>query len=876
MRFFRVPAFTGIETHRDDADRGSLRVVEGCVPHGPGGLRSGPIWKKVGDVDLFSSSDQNHMTASDDGKGNSIVYVSRDSEVHDMAVFSTEHTELDSLGATYNVASPTPYTGSDAVITPVGNRLYAMGDGEAEAAYIGKGPPTATASVFPDEVLYDQEWSRFPNCKFYTLGPKKTIFAAGNPDKPLTVYISEPAGLTSPYRDNPYSTEDTTHFPGSLSTVDILSSNASKITALSTRGDQVVVHTDKGCHLLYSPQADQADTGYRVEQVPATNFSGAVNTQVVAGESGSQHFWLGHDGQIYKDEAATRGPEDFKGYADAAQANWKAKGQWEKEHPVDLSDSFATYDPQSGMYWVYAKSNEFNLSQADQPPGFPLNLKTSVIPDAPSAPENLASLISIPDAPAAPENLSSSILHDAPGVPNNLASSFIPTAPGEPENLASVVIPDLPVPGAPQNLSSSVIPDAPGVPQNLSSALDVPAPGVPQNLSSQLVFEPGVPQNLSSSFVPDAPSNPRNLSSSLVPDVPGIPQNLNSSFVPDAPSNPRNLSSSLIPDAPGVPQNLTSEIPGLSFNFTFPTQWADPMYDNRKSMYVRAAERLKRIIKNDISIDVEIVEQALDGPSGTWASAGPTLYFPAGLVGSNNLTYARVAEGIIRVDSADANSLDQPAFPEHNGVTGVSGHYALALHELCHILGVGGFWNHSTLNNQHSNRYSLVDCTTYQDAAFNNTPQYIGVHGHDRYRLLAGTSGLGGNVMHWAIPVQFATSSSNQHAPNCGGPHLWYSGFNTTEYRDVIYPGGPATQPMFEHELMVPFYSLGDPVYISEVTIGLLQDLGYTVDYSEADALPVNAWSSMSSSMSSPDTNKITKSFCSDCGCGSELKCTTD
>ncbi len=354
MRFFRIPAFTGIETHRDDADRGSLRVVEGCVPHGPGGLRSGPVWGKIGDVDLFSTDAHNKVTGSDDGQGNSAIFVSRNSEVHDMAIISTENTALVSLGTSYAVVNPVSiYNVSDGAITPIGNRLYAMGDGSAEAAYIGKGPPSVTASVFPDEELYDLEWSRFPSCKFYVQGPKKTIFASGNPAKPLTVYISEPAGMTNPYRDSPYSTELTSHNPGVLSTVDILGSNASKITALSTRGDQVVVHTDKGCHLLYSPKSDQAETGYRVEQVPATNFSGAVNTQVVSGESGSQHFWFGHDGQIYKDAAASRGAEDFRGYADAAQANWKAKGQWEKEHPTDLSDSFATYDPQSGMYWLY-------------------------------------------------------------------------------------------------------------------------------------------------------------------------------------------------------------------------------------------------------------------------------------------------------------------------------------------------------------------------------------------------------------------------------------------------------------------------------------------------------------------------------------------
>ena len=526
MRFFRIPAFTGIETHRDDADRGSLRVVEGCVPHGPGGLRSGPVWKKIGDVDLFSSSDQNHMHASDDGKGNSIVYVSRTDEVHDIAVFSTEHTEIVSLGASYAVADPTPYRADDASVTPIGNRLYAMGDGSAEAAYVGKGPPTATASVFPDEELYDQEWSRFPSCKFYVQGPKKTIFASGNPDKPLTVYISEPAGLTNPYRDSPHSTELTNHNPGVLSTVDILSSNASKITALSTRGDQVVVHTDKGCHLLYSPKADQADTGYRVEQVPATNFSGAVNSQVVSGESGSQHFWMGHDGQIYKDEAASRGAEDFRGYADAAQANWKAKGQWEKEHPVDLSDAFATYDPQSGMYWVYTRSDEYDHSLSGLIPEFPLNLQSSVVPDA-------------------------------PGVPPILNSNSTPSAPSAPLDLDSISVPDLAP--TPTLLNSTLIPDPPSIPLGLTSII---VPEKPEGLTSTVVFEPGAPRLLTSVAIPDAPGAPRLLTSVAIPDAPGAPRLLTSAITAvDAPGTPRLLTSAITAvDAPGAPRLLTSAI----------------------------------------------------------------------------------------------------------------------------------------------------------------------------------------------------------------------------------------------------------------------------------------------------------------------------
>ena len=370
MRFFRIPSFTGIETHRDDADRGSLRVVEGCLPFGSGGLRSGPVWKTVGAASTRSTDQENQLHAADDGKGNSVLLVSRFNEVHEIAVISTENTSIEQFGTPYLVVDPIGlYTQDKGVLAPVGNQLYSFGDGDGEAVFVGKGPPLATSTdVYPDESLYSYEWSRFPNCKFFVQGPKKTLFAAGNPDKPLTVYVSEPAGITkdpngSPYatKDSPYSTEDPAGlaYGGRLSTVDILGSNASKITALSTRGDQVIVHTDKGCHILYAPSGDQAETGYRVEQTPATNFSAAVNSQVVAGETGTMDYWLGHDGQIYKDESASRGPEDKKSSGDPDQVSWKAKSLWENEFPEDLSESFAVYDRQSGMYWVYIKSEEY-------------------------------------------------------------------------------------------------------------------------------------------------------------------------------------------------------------------------------------------------------------------------------------------------------------------------------------------------------------------------------------------------------------------------------------------------------------------------------------------------------------------------------------
>jgi hypothetical protein len=390
VRFFRIPAFTGIETHRDDMDRGSLRIVEGCIPHGPGGLRSSPVWSTLGTVSQVSTDDQNKASAIDDSSGTSLLFASRNNEVHDVAMIHAANSVTLSLGHhDYDVINQALFTDAKAYYAPVGNKLYAFGDGSDTAVMVGKGPRfkgSQASNRGPDKVLYTQEWSDFPQCQFFVAGPMKTIFASGNPRDPLAIYISEPAGQMQPFRNAPHSTESSTESPGlvsdsiyhpleqtvggtadGMSTVRIIGSNATRVTALSTRGDKIVVHTDAGCHILYAPSADQASTGYRVEQVAATNTSSAVNSQVVAGDGGTQPFWFGFDGQIYKDEAAVRGAEDFKSYSDPQQASWKAKGKWEREHPNNLENSFATYDPQSGMYWVFVESSESALSVRSLP-----------------------------------------------------------------------------------------------------------------------------------------------------------------------------------------------------------------------------------------------------------------------------------------------------------------------------------------------------------------------------------------------------------------------------------------------------------------------------------------------------------------------------
>ena len=343
MRFFRVPAFSGIEVHRDDADRGSLRVVEGCLPHGPGGMRSSPVWTKLGELAEYAKMGEgNKLTAADDEKGNSLIFASKDDEVHDMGLLTTEGIEFVSINAGYPLVSLASSLGNLGMFSSMGNGAYAYGDGTDSPVAVGKGDQ----NVVPNVSIYSMEFSYFPKCTIFVIGPRKCLFASGNPDQPLRVYVSEPASKTTPLRDTPFSTEHPAYSVGFepqvglLSTVDILGSHATKITGLSTRSNQVVVHTDKGCHLLYASKEDQASTGFRVEQAPATTFSAAINNQVVAGEGGPMAFWLGHDSQIYKDSSATRGAEDTETFADAERRCMDNDEIYIKNHKSDFTSVF--------------------------------------------------------------------------------------------------------------------------------------------------------------------------------------------------------------------------------------------------------------------------------------------------------------------------------------------------------------------------------------------------------------------------------------------------------------------------------------------------------------------------------------------------------
>lgn len=346
MRYQEISMFSGIESHRQDTNKGTLRICENTVMGATGSLRSLPRWNKSFDVNVPQNG--NHILYLKDSVSNKYALSTNEGSVDSIKIFVNERFVPSKIGNSLVTSQATSLGGSDqAFINDVGSRTAVLGNGfdQKKITETGTSLLIEDLSNNEEEGLYKLEEAKFPNCTMFIVGLRKAIYGAGNPSSPLTVYISEPSTTEDPFRAGIYST--------AMSRVDILCSNATKITALSSYQNYVVVHTDAGVVLLYSPEQKQASTGFRVEQITAASNSGAINQNCVAGSAIIQPYYLGVDGQIYKDSSARRGPENKPSFSDVEQVTAKAKGLWDRHITGDLSKSFSSYDTFSGIYNFY-------------------------------------------------------------------------------------------------------------------------------------------------------------------------------------------------------------------------------------------------------------------------------------------------------------------------------------------------------------------------------------------------------------------------------------------------------------------------------------------------------------------------------------------
>jgi len=201
---------------------------------------------------------------------------------------------------------------------------------------------------------------------------------------------------------------------------------------------------------------------------------------------------------------------------------------------------------------------------------------------------------------------------------------------------------------------------------------------------------------------------------------------------------------------------------------------------SQRQAFRLAADRWSQIITADLP-DVAINGRTIDDLEIT--ATAPFIDGPNGILGQAGPRDMRTSgtqlpyTGVMRFDSADLAMMESSGLLKN-----------VILHEMGHVLGIGSLW-------EVRNLVDLTDATN---------PLYVGTNGLREYRALTSSTNVTG------VPVE-----------NTGGP-----GTAGSHWRDSV----------FRTELMTGYAEpAGVVMPISRLTIGSLQDLGYTVNYAAAD-----------------------------------------
>tara|TARA_Y100000593_G_scaffold76223_1_gene140789 strand:+ start:1884 stop:3689 length:1806 start_codon:yes stop_codon:yes gene_type:complete len=350
MRYFRIRSPEGVQNPRSglDEDRGTMRLLSNTIPYPVGTLSSPPQWDRVyenvtpaaGSVQTFTDANSNRVVIGTNnvGQTTNIAFLPPA-----LSYINPEPAGDASNMASYSYNTQSYFSVIDRrVIVGSGDSLYGNKEISSKTSWA-----LADFEKPEDPTSYSNAAYDFPECKTFVVGPQKAVFAAGNNENPLTVFISEPQdilgggllGLES----------------GVMSHVTIPLTGATRITALSTFREYVVVHTDAGVVLLTRPTPQQASTGWRVEQISTATNAGASSPNTVSPSLGSSPYYLGTDGQIYRNETEPATDEALQPRAREI-ASFQAVGQWDADIR-NLTGAFSTYDSNGNWYIVGANSD---------------------------------------------------------------------------------------------------------------------------------------------------------------------------------------------------------------------------------------------------------------------------------------------------------------------------------------------------------------------------------------------------------------------------------------------------------------------------------------------------------------------------------------
>ena len=268
-----------------------------------------------------------------------------------------------------------------------------------------------------------------------------------------------------------------------------------------------------------------------------------------------------------------------------------------------------------------------------------------------------------------------------------------------------------------------------------------------------------------------------------------------------------------------TPTPTPTSFDGLDFNLEFDSRYTDA----QRNIIITAVSRWREIIKiHDLTYTLNC-ELHDSGPGGGLAFAGPTMIN----VETKLPTSGRMSFDLQDLNGSGAN-LDGQIIPG----TGYSKMYYTALHEIAHALGLGTFWQ---LAIYYSNgqplleRNWLYDAVTMQplpdDADLltgSERPIYVGPVGSAGVREFNKIA----NITALGVPIE------DDGGPGTALGHL------EEGHETISIPLADGSYIMTEtgmgNEIMTGWIDSGD-MPISKITVGMLEDIGWSVNYNAAD-----------------------------------------
>lgn len=371
LQYLSIPVLRGIEGLTDSLDRkpGGFRQAIGVAPFPAGSLTTGLRWRPAladgGDpisiADLKALVPQHktsyHAYLWEAGDFRALL-IGRLEPMHitGLVVLEGNLADLDTEDPPASTLTLVPNVGtlSDQPWFPsrVLDRIY-IGNGVDPNLRYFNGEVGLLTATGPDNYSH-KEVESFPPCRCFSIGRQRQIYAAGNNENPLRVWvgarITDQNGLCEGVESLETSyTDITPSWQGDY-----------PITAISTFQHYTAVHSQAGVVVLFTP--DGTVDGFKVQQGASPTNAGAANPLCAVDAGGYATYYLGADGNLYHDHSVRSGPynKHYGMHVDVAPAKALGVSTLNSNERIGLDTGAIAYDRERGLVWV-----------ANQPTGYP-------------------------------------------------------------------------------------------------------------------------------------------------------------------------------------------------------------------------------------------------------------------------------------------------------------------------------------------------------------------------------------------------------------------------------------------------------------------------------------------------------------------------